>query len=541
MDNADYVRQLQGQAPKRAAAAAGPRPADELAAAAAGAVGAAVIGAAAGVDCQSNGQRCTQGCQEAIGAPPDCPICFDSTSADDSLALSCNHVLHGSCLATFLQGPEEALCKATNQYCCPVCKADTLKGREAAQQQQQVGPGQHQQQQGSTGYVSQQDIEQLVALGALTAEQEEKITRQQIRRAVGAGYSCINSKCNVLLLVEPGPGAADSAYCVTCGNSNTVQCCSCGVKWGPEHKGLTCKQFKARQAGGVQAADAETQRLLRQAVACPGSCQQAAGKPAGDDSCNVMCCTKCKLYYCYLCGIKIASSSWDPQDRRHREANQHFLVPGTPCYGALWAVKEQWQQLQQLQQRIQAVRQQAQLVQQEKVKCGAGQAEMYPPGTKHLTALLERDAQLQQQLAGMELQAQQLRLEVKKAMLPAAQQRPLRPALLPQPPPLRPPQQQQQQQVRSAFSTFGFKVQPSERTMVHLNAPDFPALPSGRIDTASLCLQRDSSLCRFAATHFELLYHHAVWASPCPRSLSMLHQAPYLAHSRYIICCSLDV
>jgi hypothetical protein len=74
--------------------------------------------------------------------------------------LACGHTLHGECLAHFfLNCPDEALCKQTNQYWCPACKADRLnkqQGQEGAE---------------AVGYVSPADISALVRMGALTTEQ----------------------------------------------------------------------------------------------------------------------------------------------------------------------------------------------------------------------------------------------------------------------------------------------------------------------------------------------------------------------------------
>jgi hypothetical protein len=140
--------------------------------------------------------------------------------------------------------------------------------------------------------------------------------RQQIRRTIGAEYACI--KCSMLLDVEPGPAAAPSAYCVRCGSCGTEQCCSCGVEWGPAHAKITCAEFQRRQSGAEDAAkgaDPETARMLQQAVACPGKCGHTATKPRGDASCNVMSCDRCRLYFCYLCGEKLASNKYDPKDR----------------------------------------------------------------------------------------------------------------------------------------------------------------------------------------------------------------------------------
>jgi hypothetical protein len=99
----------------------------------------------------------------AYGACPDCPICFDTTNATNGVLLACGHALHGECLAQFLNFPDEALCKQTNQYWCPVGKVDRLQ----QQQQQQEG----QEDAGGVGYVAPADMSALVRLGALTAEQ----------------------------------------------------------------------------------------------------------------------------------------------------------------------------------------------------------------------------------------------------------------------------------------------------------------------------------------------------------------------------------
>jgi hypothetical protein len=120
----------------------------------------------------------------ADGAWPDCPICFDTTNATNGVLLACGHALHGECLAQFLNFPDEALCKQTNQYWCPACKADRL------QQQQQEG----QEETGGVGYVAPADISALVRLGALTAEQVSHAAAFCARRR-----STLATACRVLL------------------------------------------------------------------------------------------------------------------------------------------------------------------------------------------------------------------------------------------------------------------------------------------------------------------------------------------------------
>jgi hypothetical protein len=122
----------------------------------------------------------------------------------------------------------------------------------------------------------------------------------------------------MLLEVEPGPKEANDAYAVRCGNCHMKQCCNCGIEWGPPHDKMTCFEFQQQQARAddvAKNADPETARMLQQAVARPGGCGHTATKSRGDRSCNVMSCNRCRLYFCYLCGQKIASSKFDPRHR----------------------------------------------------------------------------------------------------------------------------------------------------------------------------------------------------------------------------------
>jgi hypothetical protein len=146
--------------------------------------------------------------------------------------------------------------------------------------------------------------------------QEDRINRQQVRRVAGDTYACI--KCSMLLILEPGDPRAPSANCVTCSSCGTVQCCKCGVIWGPQHERLLCIDFQKRQAGAEDAAegaDSETKRVLEHTVACPGGCGHTVTKARGEKSCNVMSCRTCRLYFCYLCGAQIKSDKFDLTDR----------------------------------------------------------------------------------------------------------------------------------------------------------------------------------------------------------------------------------
>ncbi|DBA82936.1 TPA: hypothetical protein ACH3X1_006719 [Trebouxia sp. C0004] len=78
--------------------------------------------------------------------------------------------------------------------------------------------------------------------------------------------------------------------------------------------------------------DASLNRFLKRnrVLECP-QCKNGITKM--DGGCNHIMCAVCKTHICWLCGVKICqgiNNYWD--------ANRHFWIKGTPCYGQIQAV-----------------------------------------------------------------------------------------------------------------------------------------------------------------------------------------------------------
>ncbi|KAL0044049.1 hypothetical protein WJX82_005848 [Trebouxia sp. C0006] len=82
--------------------------------------------------------------------------------------------------------------------------------------------------------------------------------------------------------------------------------------------------------------DASLNRYLKRnrVLECP-QCKNGITKM--DGGCNHIMCAVCKTHICWLCGVKICqgiNNYWD--------ANRHFWIKGTPCYGQIQAVVASW-------------------------------------------------------------------------------------------------------------------------------------------------------------------------------------------------------
>ena len=108
-----------------------------------------------------------------------------------------------------------------------------------------------------------------------------------------------------------------------------------------DHMRMTCRQFKA--SSGRPPDDEEGATFAEMGVArCP-RCDGGGVKDGEDESCNVVRCYDCRIYYCYLCHAECDSTEFVEGDKYHARANGHFTDDkDSPCYPCLFMPRKQW-------------------------------------------------------------------------------------------------------------------------------------------------------------------------------------------------------
>lgn len=235
-------------------------------------------------------------------------MCISVVVADDEIRLSrCGHVFCQDCLAASIR----ADASGHGSPACPTCKV----GKAA-----------------ETG-VSPDDLRSLHDLGRLTDRDMKLLASAEVRLATGeAVYHCINPACgHAYQLAPPRPENRDqNRFKVCCVACRTKQCAQCGVAWDDRHvergapdgavpNDLTCAQVQAP----VDEASMTAIRSIG-GKPCPGECGFTLSKSTG---CNVIRCTRCKIWVCALCGQKMQGEAQFEASRKHYHSD-----PASPCF-----------------------------------------------------------------------------------------------------------------------------------------------------------------------------------------------------------------
>ncbi len=253
---------------------------------------------------------------EGDAAQPSCGICFCEPDPKVELGV-CGHPYCAGCLAQYLAKTDVLvlLDDVTMRPHCPTCK--TLDDH--------------------CGVMSAQDVEALVAGGHLAPEDAARIDAASLDAV--AKYQCVACKIRFDVDVAADVAAGDEPrdrYKVTCGRCETVQCARCGVTW-ESHGDRACADVQA------QAMTSEDRRAMEAVGAkpCPGGCGAVLSKDESVHACNVLRCTRCRIYVCARCGKQLDSSEYRDGDYLHARANAHYrqiLVDGArnPCFGRMY-------------------------------------------------------------------------------------------------------------------------------------------------------------------------------------------------------------
>ena len=253
----------------------------------------------------------------------ECLICFDKIQHNvPHTTLECEHTYCDTCIAEYIShidttSDDDIL---GNNIICPECKVSAVKEQ---------------------GIIDNYIIEYLHSSGMIPTNVFDRITSMNIVHILNDKlYNCI--KCENKFFVDALNETEVDAFKVTCNICNTCQCANCGIEWptNGNHDKVPCATYKKTYMYKELFMDKETKTMYDKEgiIMCPGGCGHALSIDSG---CNVLKCTRDKIYVCALCGDKLDSSNFDV-DASHAQANKHYWNKDSNCYQSLFVSKSDW-------------------------------------------------------------------------------------------------------------------------------------------------------------------------------------------------------